>query len=112
MHRGRSLGLVAGIALLGAALAGCGSGGSTFTLTSPGAEVTRVDLDVNPAGDAGDINVFEGPVLKDGAPYGSMMGTMTKVGSIGDGWNTEREERLLTAVYDLPDGQISVLGVN
>lgn len=113
MRRGRLLGLLAGIAVVGTVLVGCGSGGSTFTLNQvPGDQVQRTDLDLNPAGDAGDVTTFEGPVTKDGEPFGSMMGTMTKVGAMGDGWNTDREERMLTAVFDLPDGQISVLGVS
>ena len=40
------------------------------------------------------------------------MGSMTKVGAIGTGWREDREERMLTAVFDLPSGQISVLGVS
>lgn len=106
-------GMLAGIVTIGGlALAGCGSGGTTLTLTQVPDDVQLTALDLNPAGDVGDVTAFEAPVLKDGEVFGSMMGTMTKVGSIGDGWNTEREERMLTAVFDLPDGQISVIGVS
>ena len=98
-----------------AVLAGCGSPstGATLTLTQSAAEpVTLTALDLNAAGEAGDVTAFEGPLQRDGERFGWIMGTMTKVGQIGDGWNADREERMLAAVFDLPDGQISVLGVS
>jgi hypothetical protein len=94
-------------------LAGCSPQVSVITLTQvSGDEVELTELDLNPSGDSGDVTAFNAPVAKDGQPHGSFLGTMTKVGSIGDGWNIEREERMLTAVFDLPEGQISVLGVS
>jgi hypothetical protein len=94
-------------------LVGCTPQVSVITLTQvSGADVELTELDLNPSGDSGDVTTFEAPVAKDGQPYGSFMGTMTKVGSIGAGWNIEREERMLTAIFDLPEGQISVLGIS
>lgn len=106
--------IVFSAAALGAlALSGCTSSQTTLVLTQvSGDDVELNALDLNPSGDAGDLTTFEAPIAKDGEPYGSLMGTMTKVGSIGAGLNTEREERMLTAVFDLPEGQISVLGVS
>lgn len=100
-------------ALSALVLSGCTSSQTTLVLTQvSGDDVELNALDLNPSGDAGDLTTFEAPIAKDGEPYGSLMGTMTKVGSIGAGLNTEREERMLTAVFDLPEGQISVLGVS
>ena len=58
------------------------------------------------------MTTFEAGLYLDDEPYGSIMGTMTKVGSLGEGAQIDREERMLTAVYDLPGGQISVLGIS
>jgi hypothetical protein len=94
-------------------LVGCGSSAETLVLTQgDGESVVLTELESNPSGVAGDTTVFEGPVEKDGEPYGSIMGSMTKVGALGAGWREDREERMLTAVFDLPSGQISVLGVS
>jgi hypothetical protein len=74
--------------------------------------VELVRLDLNPNGDSGDVTTFEVGVYHDGKPFGSVMGTITTVGAIGKGSRPNREERLLTAVYDLPGGQISALGIS
>lgn len=114
MRRRLTPAIVFSAAALGAlVLSGCTSSQTTLVLTQvSGDDVELNGLDLNPSGDAGDLTTFEAPIAKDGEPYGSLMGTMTKVGSIGAGLNTEREERMLTAVFDLPEGQISVLGVS
>lgn len=114
MRRRVTLGITISTAVLGAlVLAGCSSSQTTLVLTQvSGDDVELNALDLNPSGDAGDLTTFEAPITKEGQPYGSLMGTMTKVGSLGAGLNTEREERMLTAVFDLPEGQISVLGVS
>lgn len=114
MRRRAALGVMACATVIGALmLTGCSTSQTTLVLTQvSGDDVELNALDLNPSGDAGDLTTFEAPIAKDGQPYGSLMGTMTKVGSIGAGLNTEREERLLTAVFDLPQGQISVLGVS
>lgn len=114
MRRRLTPAIVFSAAALGAlVLSGCTSSQTTLVLTQvSGDDVELNALDLNPSGDAGDLTTFEAPIAKDGEPYGSLMGTMTKVGSIGAGLNTEREERMLTAVFDLPEGQISVLGVS
>lgn len=94
-------------------LVGCGASNETLVLTQgDGDSVVLTALDSNPSGTAGDTTVFEGPLEKSGEPYGAIMGSMTKVGAIGTGWREDREERMLTAVFDLPSGQISVLGVS
>lgn len=114
MRRWVGWGVRACTAILSAGvLASCGLAERTLVLTqASGNEVELTALDLNPSGDAGDVTTFEAPITKEGQPYGSLMGTMTKVGSIGAGLNKKREERLLTAVFDLPQGQISVLGVS
>ena len=111
----RLLSIVA-VALLAAAMlmliTGCGAGSSkkTLTLTQEPGPVKDVAMDTNPQANAGDEYVFEGPVLKDGKPYGVMLGTITTLFAQMKDWRPDSEARLLTAVYDLPDGQISVVG--
>ena len=101
------------LATTAVALVACGSREETLVLTQPpGDSVVLTPLDLNGSGVAGDTTVFEGPIEKDGEAYGAIMGSMTKVGAIGDGWRDDREERMLTAIFDLPDGQISVVGVS
>ena len=93
-------------------LTGCGAGSSQKTLTlvqEPGT-VKDVAMNTDPTAAAGDQFVFEGPVKKDGKPYGVMLGTITTLFSHVADWHPESEARLLTAVFDLPDGQISVVG--
>ena len=92
--------------------AGCDSHVKTMILTQPTEEANLKLLETNPMGDIGDVTVFEAPIKRDGKPYGSLMGTMTKVGALGQGTHPNREERMLTAVFDLPNGQISILGVS
>lgn len=105
--------VVALIALGASALSGCSAGEETITLTQRVDDpVELVFLDLNPDGDSGDITTFEAGVYLDDEPYGSVMGTITTVGSVGEGAQLDREERLLTAVYDLPGGQISALGIS
>ena len=94
-------------------LAGCSPPNETLVLTQiDGASVQLTSLELNPLGTAGDTTVFETQVEKDGKPYGSFMGSIIKVGGTNAGWRKDREERMVTAVFDLPDGQISVLGVS
>ncbi len=114
MHRLVKNGAIYSLTVLGlVGLAGCGPQVSVITLTQvSGDDVELTELDLNPSGDSGDVTAFVAPVAKDGQPHGTFLGTMTQVGSTGDGWNIEREERMLTAVFDLPQGQISVLGVS
>lgn len=89
-------------------LVGCGASSETFVLTQgDGDSVVLTELELNPTDTAGDTTVFEGPLQKEGEPCGSIMGSMTKVGAIGAGWREDREERMLTSVFDLPIGQIS-----
>ena len=114
LRRRVASGVRAGAAILGAGLlASCGLSEKTLVLTQASGDNVELNaLDLNPSGAAGDVTTFEAPIAKEGQPYGSLMGTMTKVGSIGAGLNKKREERLLIAVFDLPQGQISVLGVS
>jgi hypothetical protein len=101
------------VAMAALLLTGCGTSEKTITLTQRSDDpVELVFLDLNPAGDTGDLTTFEAGLYLDDEPYGAIMGTMTKVGSVGAGANPNREERLLTAVFDLPEGQISVQGVS
>lgn len=93
-------------------LAGCSQGPEIITLTHAAGTSNTVSVDVNPGGAQGDVAVFDSPVYKDGELYGSMIGTMTKVGALGSGTHPDREERLLTAVFDLPEGQIVVEGLS
>lgn len=91
---------------------GCGSSSNQQTLTliqEPG-PVKSIVSDHNPNDDAGDEYAFEGPILKDGKPYGVMLGTITTLFAGIESWHPESEARLLTAVFDLPGGQISVVG--
>lgn len=114
MRRGRSRSSVVTLMALGIfILAGCGAGEKTITLTQRVDDpVELVFLDLNPTGDSGDVTTFEAGVYLDDEPYGSVMGTITTVGSVGEGAQLDREERVLTAVYDLPGGQISALGIS
>lgn len=93
-------------------LAGCASSSTSLTLTQAPDAVILTPMDVNANGDAGDVTVFETPILKDGEPFGVLHGTMTKVSALEEGERTDREERMLAAVFDLPDGQISVMGIS
>lgn len=94
------------------AITGCSSSVQSLTLTQASGAVELTPVDLNSAGDAGDMTAFETPILKDGESFGSLLGTMTKVSALEQGLNQNREERLLTAVFDLPDGQISVQGLS
>lgn len=99
----------AGLLLLSA----CGKNKETLNLIQRSDDpVELTSLDLNPNGDSGDITTFVADVYRDDKPYGSMIGTITTVGAIGKGSRPNREERLLTAVYDLPGGQISALGIS
>lgn len=94
-------------------LTACGSSQESLTLTqSSDVPVELIALDLNAEGDQGDVTTFDADIYKDGELYGAMMGTMTKVGSLGEGSRPDREERMLVAVYDLPGGQINVQGVS
>ena len=94
------------------ALTGCTQGPEVLILTQATAGSKLISLNTNVDGDLGDEFVFESPMLKDGKPYGEMFGTMTKVGELGHGTHPDREDRLLNAVFDLPDGEIVVLGLS
>jgi hypothetical protein len=102
---------VAAAALITLAV-GCGSDQQVLTLTQEPAPVKEVAINTDPNGDPGDQFVFEGPVLKDGKAYGVMLGTITKEFAHMKTWHPKSEERLVTAVFDLPGGQISVLGAS
>ena len=114
MRRGRSRSPLVTLMALGVfILTGCGASEETITLTQRVDDPVELEfLDLNPAGDSGDVTTFEAGLYLDDEPYGSIMGTMTKVGSLGEGSQPDREERVLTAVYDLPGGQISALGIS
>ena len=94
------------------ALTGCTQGPEVLILTQATAGSKLISLNTNVDGDLGDEFVFESPMLKDGKPYGEMFGTMTKVGELGHGTHPDREDRLLNAVFDLPDGEIVVMGMS
>ena len=94
------------------ALTGCAQGPEVLLLTQATDRSKLISLNTNVDGDLGDEFVFESPMLKDGKPYGEMFGTMTKVGELGHGTHPDREDRLLNAVFDLPDGEIVVLGLS
>jgi hypothetical protein len=94
------------------ALTGCARGPEVLLLTQATDRSKLISLNTNVDGDLGDEFVFESPMLKDGRPYGEMFGTMTKVGELGHGTHPDREDRLLNAVFDLPDGEIVVLGLS
>lgn len=99
----------AGLLLLSA----CGNSEETLNLIQRSDDpVELTSLDLNPNGDSGDMTTFVADVYRDDKPFGSVMGTIITVGAIGKGSRLNREERLLTAVYDLPDGQISALGIS
>jgi len=94
-------------------LVGCGSNTETLVLTQDSAQPpVLTPLDLNPAGSNGDTTVFEVPVQIDGEPAGSVVGSMMKVSGLGEGARMDREERMYSAVFVLPNGQISVLGVS
>lgn len=92
-------------------LTGCAPTQQSLTLIQSANEFHLDSLDLNPAGDAGDLSTFEAPLQKDGKPFGSFVGTVIKISGLDQGSNPNREERLVTMVFDLPDGQISALGV-
>lgn len=107
--------LIAGFAALTVSallLTGCAPSEQTLTLVQPSNAVDLEAIDLNPGGDAGDGFVFESPVLNEGDAFGSLVGSMVEVSGLDRGSNPDREERLVSAVFDLPDGQISVLGVS
>ncbi len=91
---------------------GCNRSHQVITLKQPPKTVTLKPLDLNPNGTIGDLTGFEAPVHKDGKQFGHVMGMMTRVGDLKAGTHPEREESMLTAVFDLPNGQISVLGIS
>lgn len=93
-------------------LAGCAQGPEVITLTHAAGTSNSVPVDANPEGVQGDYSVFDSPVYKDGELYGSMVGSLTKVGALGSGSHPEREERLVSAIFDLPEGQINVMGLS
>jgi len=94
-------------------LVGCGNNTETLVLTQDSAQPpVLTPLDLNPAGSNGDTTVFEVPVQIDGEPAGSVVGSMMKVSGLGEGARMDREERMYSAVFVLPNGQISVLGVS
>ena len=94
------------------ALTGCTQSPEVLILTQATNGSKLTSLNTNANGDLGDEFVFESPMLKDGKPYGEMFGTMTMVGELGHGTHPAREDRLLNAVLDLPDGEIVVLGLS
>jgi hypothetical protein len=104
--------LIAG-AVSAIVLSGCAAQGPEVLLLTQNTDGSKlVSIDFNTEGDLGHEYVFESPMLKDGKPYGEMFGTMTKVGEVGHGTHPDREDRLLTAVFDLPEGEIVVTGLS
>ena len=99
-------------ALVAIALSGCAQGPEVLVLTQNTDGSKLVSLESTGQDDLGHEYVFESPMLKDGQPYGEMFGTMTKVGEVGHGTHPENEDRLLNAVFDLPDGEIVVVGLS
>ena len=93
-------------------LAGCAQNPEVITLTHAAGTSNSILVDANPDDVRGDYSVFDSHVFKDGEPYGSMVGSLTQVGSLGGGTNPEREERLVSAIFDLPEGQINVMGLS
>jgi hypothetical protein len=94
-------------------LTGCAAQGpQVLLLTQDAAAAKLVSIESNTEGDLGHEYVFESPMLKDGKPYGEMFGTMTKVGELGHGTHPDAEDRLLNSVFDLPDGEIVVVGLS
>lgn len=103
--------LAAGVVAV-ATLAGCSPADETFTVEQPADAVVLELLQQNPESNVGDELIFESPIVKDGEPFGNLIGTMTTVSPLDAGTRPGLEERLLSAVFDFPDGQISVLGVS
>ena len=100
-------------ALSAVILSGCAAQGpQVLVLTQDAAAAKLVSIESNTEGDLGHEFVFESPMLKDGKPYGEMFGTMTKVGEPGHGTHPDAEDRLLNSVFDLPDGEIVVVGLS
>jgi hypothetical protein len=99
-------------ALMAIVLSGCAQGPEVLVLTQNTDGSKLVSLESTGQDDLGHEYVFESPMLKDGEPYGEMFGTMTKVGELGHGTHPDREDRLLNAVFDLPDGEIVVSGLS
>lgn len=99
-------------AVAASALTGCSSAEQTMTLTQPVNAVVLESLQLNPESNVGDTTIFESEIRKDGEPFGNIIGTITSVSPLEAGIRPGLEERLLSAVFDLPDGQISVLGVS
>ena len=104
--------VVAAAVLSAVVLTGCAQGPEILLLTQNTEGSKLVSLESHAEGDLGHEYVFESPLLKDGEPYGEMFGTMTKVGELGHGTHPDSEDRLLNAVFDLPDGEIVVLGLS
>ena len=110
-----SLRILATTALIAAAsmLTGCGKKEEVFTLSQRDSDpVELTHIDVNPKGDSGDMKTFVAGLYRGDQAYGSVMGTITKIGALGNGSRNDREENLLMAVYDLPGGQISAMGIS
>lgn len=93
------------------ALTGCAPQQQTLILVQPLNSSKQVLLDSNPAGDPGDSTAFESVLEKDGKYFGGMLGTTTKVSAMPASIVPGSEERLLTAIFDLLDGEISVSGI-
>lgn len=93
-------------------LAGCAPAEQTLTVEQPADAVVLETLQQNPDSNVGDERIFESPIVKDGEPFGNLIGTMTTVSPLEAGTRPGLEERLLSAVFDFPDGQVSVLGVS
>ena len=93
-------------------VAGCAPAQETLTVEQPADAVVIETLQQNPDSNVGDELIFESPIVKDGEPFGNLIGTMTTVSPLDAGTRPGLEERLLSAVFDFPDGQVSVLGVS
>lgn len=98
-----------------ALLAACGSSDTssaeqrrTIILTQDVPTLTNIDSSA--VGNIGGQMEFIAPLFLDGQPYGTVIGSVTNIGTATQGRNTTEEEKLSLSVYDLPGGQISVMG--
>ena len=105
---------IAAATLLAASLllTACAPAEETLTVEQPADAVVIETLQQNPESNVGDELIFESPIVKDGEPFGNLIGTMTTVSPLDAGTRPGLEERLLSAVFDFPEGQVSVLGVS
>ena len=100
-----------------ATLAACGGSDTksaetrtTIVLAQAAPTLTTVDSPVT--GNIGGQTEFIALLTRRGEPFGTVFGTVANVATAPQGRRTTLEERLYTAVFDLPSGQISVMGAS